>query len=244
MKIAMSFDKKSFYLKYFEDDNTVYTLKNRRVRLIVDYLRRIGRIENLLDIGCGRFSLAGLIKDNCNIKNYYGCDLIDIPEDAYKDSGVIYAQCDFDTFIPFSDIGFDVILCSEVIEHLFMPDNIFKFAAKTLSENGILLITTPNLAVWYNRVLLLLGFQPSFSEVSVRYNVGKLYTTYRDKVSGHLRMFTLRALVELGHAYGLKTVYKASTSGDSGVIGRLTNIFSVFPSLGNNLVCVMKKGKT
>ena len=41
-------------------------------------------------------------------------------------------------------------------------------ARRVLVPGGTLLLSTPNLAAWYNRVLLTLGIQPLFTEVSLR----------------------------------------------------------------------------
>jgi hypothetical protein len=56
-----------------------------------------------------------------------------------------------------------------------------------------LLLSTPNLAAWYNRVLLALGIQPIFTEVSLR----AIYGRPGHQVAGHLRVFTRRALEQL-----------------------------------------------
>jgi len=217
------------------------SIADEKIEAIIAYLLNLGEIENLLDIGCGAYGLTRVINETCHIKNYYGCDIIDDFDGQLNKMGIIFARCDLDNNFPFWDVSFDVILCSEVIEHLFAPDNIFEIAQETLKDDGCLLVTTPNLAVWFNRILFLFGYQPAFSEVSIRHNIGKLYTTNKTDVGGHLRMFTLRALIELGKAYGLKTVHKQSTGGGPHIIGMLTNIFSTFPSLGNNLLCVMKR---
>jgi hypothetical protein len=55
-----------------------------------------------------------------------------------------------------------------------------------------LLLSTPNLAAWFNRGLIGLGIQPVFSEVSLR----GIYGRPGHEVVGHLRLFTRRALVE------------------------------------------------
>lgn len=235
--------KESFYLKKNKKMNAGNSsIGDEKTKSIVQYLQGLGEIENFLDIGCGAYGLTRIIKENCHIKNYYGCDITG-DDGQLNEMGINFANCDLDNVLnfPYEEVSFDVILCSEVIEHLFAPDVVFEIAVKTLKYGGCLLVTTPNLGVWFNRALLMFGFQPAFSEVSVRYNVGKLYTTNRDDVGGHLRMFTLRALIELGKAYGLKTVRKQSTGGGPGIIGILTNIFATFPSLGNNLFCVMMK---
>jgi hypothetical protein len=69
-----------------------------------------------------------------------------------------------------------------------------------LKPGGSLLLSTPNLAAWYNRGLLAVGVQPVFSEVSLR----GVYGRPGSQVAGHLRIFTRRALVGLlaGRGFG------------------------------------------
>ena len=62
----------------------------------------------------------------------------------------------------------DVVIMSEVIEHLVDPDSVLDEVRRVLRPGGTLLLSTPNLAAWYNRGLLALGVQPVFTEVSLR----------------------------------------------------------------------------
>ena len=102
--------------------------------------------------------------------------------------------------LPFQDNYFDLVLLSEVIEHLVNPDNALKEAHRVLKSNGILIVTTPNLSSWMNRVYLLFGYQPPDAETSTQVRVGN---PWRDgSLSGHIRPFTVRALKELLIHYG------------------------------------------
>jgi SAM-dependent methyltransferase len=92
----------------------------------------------------------------------------------------------------------DVVIMSELIEHLVDTDFALDEAFRVLKPGGSLLLSTPNLAAWYNRALLVLGVQPVFSEVSLR----GVYGRPGSQVAGHLRMFTRRALVGLLAARG------------------------------------------
>jgi SAM-dependent methyltransferase len=209
--------------------------------MIVEYLAGCGReIRSLLDIGCLNSYLHGALCARMKVDRYYGVDLI--PESDAATTGMTYAMCDIDNQpIPFRDVAFDAIVCSEVIEHLFAPDRVFEFARDTLAPDGVLVVTTPNLAAWFNRLALLFGYQPCFSEVSVKHNVGKAWTNSRESVGGHLRMFTARALQELAACYGLVSVCERSTGGGPGIVGRITSLLSVFPALGNNLFFVFQR---
>jgi 2-polyprenyl-3-methyl-5-hydroxy-6-metoxy-1,4-benzoquinol methylase len=90
------------------------------------------------------------------------------------------------------------VIMSELIEHLVDTDTALDEAFRVLKPGGWLLLSTPNLAAWYNRGLLALGVQPVFSEVSLR----GVYGRPGKQVAGHLHMFTKRALVQLLAARG------------------------------------------
>jgi SAM-dependent methyltransferase len=107
-----------------------------------------------------------------------------------------------DSPLPFPDSSFDCIHAGEVIEHLFSPDLLLEEIARLLKPNGYAVISTPNLASWRNRIALLLGWQPFDAEVSTRYIVGNPRDP-RTMISGHIRIFTARALRELAGLHGL-----------------------------------------
>jgi SAM-dependent methyltransferase len=96
----------------------------------------------------------------------------------------------------------DVVIMSEIIEHLVDTDSALDEARRVLKPGGSLLLSTPNLAAWYNRGLLALGVQPVFSEVSLR----GVYGRPGSQVAGHLRVFTRKALVALLKARGFSDV--------------------------------------
>ncbi|MGI5460865.1 class I SAM-dependent methyltransferase [Streptomyces sp. CA-249302] len=96
----------------------------------------------------------------------------------------------------------DAVLFSEVIEHLVDPDAALDELRRVLRPGGHLMLSTPNLAAWYNRALLLAGVQPVFSEVSLRAIHGRPGT----EVVGHLRLYTARALREFVTAAGFEVV--------------------------------------
>jgi SAM-dependent methyltransferase len=92
--------------------------------------------------------------------------------------------------LPLADGVADVVIMSELIEHLVDPDGAVAEALRVLRPGGSLLLSTPNLAAWYNRGLLAIGVQPVFSEVSLR----GVYGRPGSVVAGHLRLYTRRSL--------------------------------------------------
>ena len=98
----------------------------------------------------------------------------------------------------------DIIFASHFIEHIVDPDYFLDECKKVMIPDTTLEIDTPNLGAWFNRILLLFGYQPHFTEVSTRYDVGKLRLGTEEKPGGHLHLFTLRALKELLTIHGFK----------------------------------------
>lgn len=104
--------------------------------------------------------------------------------------------------LPFATASADAVLFSEVIEHLVDPDAALDEIRRVLRPGGHLMLSTPNLAAWYNRALLLAGVQPVFSEVSLR----AIHGRPGKEVVGHLRLYTARALREFVTAAGFDVV--------------------------------------
>jgi len=112
------------------------------------------------------------------------------------------------------------------------------------AKNGYLLVSTPNLAWFLNRIALALGYQPYFSEPSERINVGKLlrhveeYTT-----SGHLRLFTYKAFRQFLNYYNFKILDQEGVPGQhkKGLLKVLDMIFSRKVSLSAIVIFLAQK---
>ena len=108
-----------------------------------------------------------------------------------------------------------------------------------LRPGGSLLLSTPNLAAWYNRGLLAFGVQPIFSEVSLR----GVYGRPGSVVAGHLRLFTRRALTEFlaGSGFRCVTVTGARYHGVPRPLGPLDRAFCRWPSAASILLVHARK---
>lgn len=166
------------------------------------------RAERLLDIGCGVGAVGLYLGRILNVKEVYGVEISEKRAEAAREKGIQAVLCDINQgHLPFEDGKFDAIFCGEIIEHLVDPDYLLDEIRRILAPEGMCVLTTPNLACWYNRIALVLGWQPFDTSVSFRYEVGRpkfLVSEYgcRD----HLRVFTFRALRELLETRGFKIV--------------------------------------
>ena len=88
--------------------------------------------------------------------------------------------------------SFDLIVFSEVIEHLSVaPEFVFASLGSLLTEQGVLICSTPNAADFAKRVRLVLGRNP--------YERLRLYSIN----PGHVREYTRQELYEIAHSVGL-----------------------------------------
>ncbi|WP_326583038.1 class I SAM-dependent methyltransferase [Streptomyces sp. NBC_00481] len=162
-----------------------------------------GGPRTILDIGCGDGTAAATAAPLLPGHRIIG---VDWSQDALRRARtrVPYAIRGelADGGLPFRSESADAVLFSEVIEHLVDPDAALDEIRRVLRPGGHLMLSTPNLAAWYNRALLLAGVQPVFSEVSLRGIHGRPGT----EVVGHLRLYTARALREFVAASGFEVV--------------------------------------
>jgi SAM-dependent methyltransferase len=62
--------------------------------------------------------------------------------------------------LPFPDESFDLIWCSEVIEHLESPERTIQEFRRVLKPGGTMVLTTPNSHFWFFRLAGLFGLSP------------------------------------------------------------------------------------
>jgi 2-polyprenyl-3-methyl-5-hydroxy-6-metoxy-1,4-benzoquinol methylase len=163
--------------EYFEDENLAL-------------LRHGPSGARVLDVGCGSGLLGARLRTRGNA--VWGVDAAD---DVVEPAGrrldrFILADIDDRARIGESlrDERFDVLVFADVLEHLPDPVGTLHSYLPFLAPGGMVLVSVPNIAVWYVRVALLLGrFQ---------------YTATGTLDRTHLRFFTRvtleRALLEAG----------------------------------------------
>ncbi|MBT2368180.1 class I SAM-dependent methyltransferase [Streptomyces sp. ISL-10] len=161
----------------------------RQARMLAAVLDAPGAL--IVDVGCGDGSAAATAAPILAGHRIVG---VDWSQDALRRARprlahVVRGELDRGG-LPFADGCADAVLFSEVVEHLVDPDRALDEVRRILRPGGHLMLSTPNLAAWYNRALLLAGWQPVFSEVSLR----GIHGRPGREVVGHLRLYTARAL--------------------------------------------------
>ncbi|HEV2759305.1 MAG TPA: class I SAM-dependent methyltransferase, partial [Acidimicrobiales bacterium] len=104
--------------------------------------------------------------------------------------------------LPFLSGAFDVVVTLETIEHVLDPDFLLQEARRVLAPGGSLILSTPRLDSFLVVGSLLLGVQPPGVECSSRRRYGSPFGEQRP--SGHVHLFTRRALAEALAANGFR----------------------------------------
>jgi hypothetical protein len=115
-----------------------------------------------------------------------------------------------------------------------------------LKPGGHIILSTPNLACLPNRLLLPLGIQPLFSEVSETTVLGRVLRLLGEGGTpvGHLRLYTKRALLRYLGSQGFEVqVVRGAGFRWNGLLSQVEKAIAVAPSLAMILVVMARKDR-
>jgi ubiquinone/menaquinone biosynthesis C-methylase UbiE len=146
-----------------------------------------------LDIGAGHGELIGLMRSKFEIHSS-ACDYTD---SLMKLSDVSVKIADLSNEnLPFPDESFDLVTCTEVIEHLEHYRSTLREIYRVLKPGGTLVLTTPNILNLKSRIrFLIFGFYNLFGPLHM--SESQLHTT-----GGHINpisyFFLSHSLLDAG----------------------------------------------
>jgi len=160
--------QKSYYEKYwaegragFSGDRQGYATNFRN--WMRSELRRLPRDATILEVGCGD---GAFTKDLAE----YSSDItaldisahqIQLNARAYPD--LRFLQHDVSERLPFDEGTFEVIWCSEVLEHLFDPGFALREMFRVMAPGGKLLVTVPYHGLFKNVMIALFKWDEHFA---------------------------------------------------------------------------------
>jgi SAM-dependent methyltransferase len=224
--------------------NLIYpsAINSPRVRTVMALVSKYkGTAEKLVDLGrtlsCHDVIGIEIASEPVNIALHEGRITKGFCLDISKDN------------LPLQDESVDFVYAGEVIEHLYDPDHLLDEIYRILKPDGIAIIDTPNLASWFNRISLLLGYQPFLTEVSFYHNVGKL-RIFGPSEGQHIRLFTRKAFIALLkiHHFDIKALRGIPAADPVYTtlpfpINFLDHIFTYISSLAGAVVYVAAKSR-
>lgn len=173
---------KDYYEKYWvEVGSYSRSLGPRVLHFLAAYLRPDRRI---LEVGCGTGRAAGQWIHR-RAGDYTGVDISDSAVTEARSLGLNVRTIEDASRLPFKDASFALVLCLEVLEHLFQPQSAVQEILRVLQPGGVLIASVPNLTHWRHRLLFLTGrWDPAGDSLSRG-------QPWRDP---HLRFFTATIL--------------------------------------------------
>jgi SAM-dependent methyltransferase len=114
-----------------------------------DVLRRglRGPVPRVLEAGCGRRDSRAdsLAMPELGVRSVVG---VDLDEEAGRDNRGLdeFVAADLSAPLPFPDRSFDLVYASFVVEHLEEPEAAFREWRRVVSDDGAVLVVTPNMA--------------------------------------------------------------------------------------------------
>jgi 2-polyprenyl-3-methyl-5-hydroxy-6-metoxy-1,4-benzoquinol methylase len=140
--------------RYLVDHDIHYTLKRSSTGSHVQIVAAIDPDSTVLDLGCSNGLLARpLLEKNVRVT---GVDAG--PGERLSKELADYYQRDLELplELPY-EREFDYVVCADVIEHLQNRAQLLRGARRYLKTDGRLIISTPNIALWFYRLSLLVG---------------------------------------------------------------------------------------
>jgi methionine biosynthesis protein MetW len=201
-----------------------------KIRFIVD---SILHNSSVLDIGCNDGYIGSLLihEKKCSVT---GIDIVPSVLEQAKQKGIKTFCANIEKGnLPIDSGKFDAVLLSDIIEHVFDTDHLLQESNRVLKKDGILVISTPNIASLGRRLMLLLGISP-YLEYSPHLSTNGFPSV------GHIRYYTLSVLVHQLEQYGFCV---KEITGDTLVFGSFKFGFAarIFPSFCRQILCVAKK---
>lgn len=134
--------------------NNIYADKSRSGRLA--FIMQDLSLENksVLDIGCGPGVQFG---EYTKRNSFTGIDISSDALELAAQNGYAVHLGDVSKELPFSDESFDVVVLTDILEHVVEPLELLKEAARVLKADGHAIISLPNHFFLSQRIAIMLG---------------------------------------------------------------------------------------
>ena len=114
-----------------------------RIKVLKELLPTKKGDNNILFVGCGTGDELLIIKENKELGIGLDISYTALRKAKMKNQNFIFIQGDAH-YIPFRKNSFNIIICSEVLEHLSNAEKCISEIYRVLREQGIFILTVPN----------------------------------------------------------------------------------------------------
>lgn len=234
-----TFDYKTHYnidadlFDYFEPRTGGTEHGERRLREYI--ISKIpGSNKKILDVGCGSAWVAEkLSKQNivCSLDiSYTNCDKALTKYNSPNHTAVVADSLN----LPFKDESFDIIIASEIIEHVVHPEVFIRELFRCVKKNGTLIISTPYKEVLKYSLCIHCNQKTPVNSHLHSFDEKKLLSLYNDQDIKKSECFTFgnKALMHLRLHVILKylpfPIWKLLDSFSNAIVNKKANIIIKF----------------
>jgi len=174
---------------------------------LLSLCQQVSPIGTMLDCGCSDGEFTARIASAVQAKRALGIDVVPEQIAKAKARGIEASVGNLDKGLNVPDASVDMLVASQVIEHVADTDGLIKEFHRVLKPGGYLVLGTPNLSAFTNIVFLIFGKQPTIVEVSDVALVGTWSPRKSDidRIGpAHRRIFTRGALKGFLEYYGFE----------------------------------------
>ncbi|MDP3719079.1 MAG: class I SAM-dependent methyltransferase [Acidobacteriota bacterium] len=186
--------------------------------LLVTLVRQQPDVRSICDLGCGNGYLAGRL--GALGHRVVGLDAsvpyLEAARQYYASDNVTFRRAVFgaDADLAHEDeAAFDLVISSDVIEHLYRPADLIETAARLLRPGGRLIVGTPYHGYWKNLAISVLGKWDEHHGVHWQ--------------GGHIKFFSVETLSQL--------------VGNAGFSDIRFHFYGRAPWFWKNMICVARK---
>ena len=130
--------------------------------LVAKYLQQAAPFNQALDLGAGHGDDLIAARNACPEAQLHGVECFDQYARELRAQDITTHAINLERDkLPFDDQVIDVVIANQILEHCKEVFWLLHEVSRTLSVGGHLIVGVPNLASAHNRLLLLLGKQPS-----------------------------------------------------------------------------------
>jgi methionine biosynthesis protein MetW len=152
----------------------------------------------VLDIGCGPGSDVDFLLKAGN--EVHGIDIADEALSHAQARGIVPHKIDLSqsSHLPFPNSSFDLIIATDILEHLFLPEQVLEECARLLKQSSMLIASVPNHFFWRMRFRIMRG-----GDMILPFHKQSKQWDYF-----HIRFFNSRGFEELLAVMGFQIIEK------------------------------------
>jgi SAM-dependent methyltransferase len=188
-------DRSEYYRDYWKVPELGDTEHLRWKAALTQHHPRVLAARSVLDVGCGTGRVLDALK--APGLRLCGVEAAGAAIEALESRGLEGRTVDLETgSLPFADGEFDVVLCYDVLEHLFAPGRILREIRRVMGRGGLALLCVPNTLNLFNRLVFLGGRFVDVMDTS-HHREDELF-------SNHIRLFSKKLFERFIAANGLR----------------------------------------